>query len=190
MKRITFLVLTILLFSCNGKTEKKNEKISEKEIYKFLNTLLITIKEENIPVDSNYVSYDKVDVFKIIKNDKSLITEIDSIFSKNDLNFIKVQFKKNEKFELNQKLIANRVVIPRDTIIKFSKTDFWKSYYLEYGHRGFSKVSMPLFSIDKKTAIISLSFICGRTCGGVEIMIYKKVNGKWIFYKSIMNSAS
>ena len=190
MKKLALILLAIFFISCNKKTELKKELVSEKEIYEVLNTVLIPYEKDNIPLDSNYVSYDQIDVFEMIKHDSLLSVKINSAFSKNDIKFINEQRKNIKKFELKQSLLSNIVVIPMDTINKFLKNNFWSKYYQKYGHRGYNEISLPLFSIDKNVVLMSISYNCGSLCGGGSVWIFKKVNGKWQFYKPITSSAS
>jgi len=41
------------------------------------------------------------------------------------------------------------------------------------------KISLPILSINKKTAIIQISNNCGMLCGDTKLYVFKKVNGKW-----------
>ena len=58
--------------------------------------------------------------------------------------------------------------------------DFWSNYRQKYSDsRGFWRLSVPIFSIDKQTVIQDERFSCGGLCGGGGTYIYRKINNTW-----------
>jgi hypothetical protein len=186
------IIICFLLLSCKkNETVEKNKAVenkfiiekklvSEKEIYEVINVVLGSINYDELS-DSNFVTEDVFMKYNFKENDYKL----DTLFTKKDIQFIRKQFNEVENFRLNQNLLKNMVVIPKDTLSKFQndkrgKHNFWDNYSKKYGNKGFYTIGLPLFSYDKKTVIITIGFHCGGLCGGGSTEIYKKVNGKWI----------
>ncbi|WP_136669320.1 hypothetical protein [Flavobacterium sp. H122] len=193
MKLKLYILITIsfLIFSCK-KTETveknktvennlihKKQLVSEKEIYEVINVVLGSLKHDEL-IKTNYVTEDVLMKFNFKEKDYKL----DTLFSKKDIQFIRKQLIEVDNFRLNQNLLISKVVIPRDTLSKFQnnksrKHSFWDNYTKKYGNKGFYTMGLPLFSLDKKTVIITSGFHCGGLCGVGTTEIYKKVNGKW-----------
>lgn len=50
--------------------------------------------------------------------------------------------------------------------------------------------SLPYFSKDKQSFIIYYNRYCGILCAEYSLRVYKKINGKWIFIKSVFSIIS
>ena len=115
---------------------------------------------------------------------------MDSIFTKNDIEYMRLQLKEFKNFSLRPDLIQGKLVIPFDTLRAFHErgknvNGFWELYRESFGRSGFCSVSMPLFSKDKKTVIVKIAMLCGNLCGTGQTNIYKLKNGKWLIIKTI-----
>lgn len=140
----------------------------------------------------NYVSEtrNKTPKNKYISENLSLLNEkelasISLIFSIKDLEFINEQNKKRLNFKLNQKLITNGTVIPNATLIQMKKNgNLWEKFKKKYHEEKLLTISLPIFSKDKKSSLVTTSTICG-TCINRETSVYKKVNGKWKLDKQL-----
>jgi hypothetical protein len=197
--KIISILIIFLLFSCKQKesvNEIKTEKelVTELELYEVINFMLPAIKSNN-QMNSNYVTEDVM--MKIVSKENNYLEldKMDSLFTKNDAEFIKKQLKGIDKFKLKQKLMLDKIIIPSDTLSKFQNNKinslgFWENYRQKYGNKGFHTISLPLFSLDKKTVIITIGFHCGGLCGGGATEIYKKINGKWTLIKTLNNWVS
>lgn len=118
--------------------------------------------------------------FLPIFSNKEEILQADSIFKKEDVDFIYEQARYGPLFKIDQrKLKQEKAVILPDTCDVFGKDHkvYWENIHKQYP--SFTTVSMPLFSRDHKTAIISLSYYCGMMCGYSGKYIYKKRTSKW-----------
>lgn len=190
MKKIIYIILAIFLISCKQKPkelkqELKKVLISEKLTYEVINYIIeSTPKEEGFI--SNYLVYDNFPMSdeEIKSNDFMGISKMDTLFSKIDVKYILEQNKNRMNFSLKQSLIKNKTIIPNKKLVEFyieknGVKNFWENYRKIYGDQGFYSISQPLFSIDKKTVIISKGFHCGSLCGWGSTIILKKNNGKW-----------
>ncbi len=155
MRKLISISTIFLLLSC--KQEAKTE-VTDFEIYEVINLMLLN--------ESEILALEKLNLG----------------ISKSDVKFIQLQNKNRSTFKLNQKLLENSISISRDTLTRMKQTNlelsFWKRFIEKYHEKELFSISLPLFSKDKNTALVSTSFICA-TCLNSETMIYRKVNGKW-----------
>ena len=197
---LTFFIVG-LFCSCNqpqtsesqqteGKTVKEaapDMVVEDSVVYGFINEVIDGARPDST-----------VDCDKLA--DKTIIgfthTEIDSahldslLFSKKDITFIQRQLSVMQYFKLNPQDIHNKQIISSDTLMTFFKKregseSFWSSYRKKYGKGGFCSMSMPLFSLDKETAIFHMSYHCGGMCGHGGTYIYKRKKGKWTVVKEL-----
>jgi len=83
-------------------------------------------------------------------------------FSKADVKYFKRQILSNNKFLRLDKEVINNVAWKKSN-------DYSKGIW----------VSMPLFSRNKRIAVINNNTYCGPLCGSYGMEIYIKVKGKW-----------
>ena len=181
MKRlIGFIFVVISLISCNRKPDIKNEGykqlVSDSIICDALNYFVNNDSIDEFKYSKRFV--DK-EVFCVLQNQDSLkLTKLDSIFTKEDLDFI---FKQNRNaVYFKHKYLKNKVLIPSDTLMKFGRREFWKEFHKRLGEGGFCSISMPLFSKKMNIVIIKYSYSCGRLCASGGTFIYKRINNKWV----------
>jgi hypothetical protein len=169
--------------SFSGPKEKVIEypKINNQDIYEVINSFL---KDRG----SKYITENRM-----LLNDNELIEikNLDTLFSKNDVEFIKVQNIQRESFILNEKFTKGFTVISLDSLQrmrddKTQKVNFWTSFNEKYHQKELLTVSLPLFSIDKNIAIITTNTICS-TCINSTTWVYKRINGEWKIYSPIFN---
>ena len=186
MKNILYFLIIISFISCEEKKAISRNLVPDKEVYDIINFI---IKNEFSKSNNNskYLSEE----FPMILPDNEYfgIEKMDTIFSKSDVEFMKLQISKRYEFRIERNLIQNKVVIPFDSINKLrisEKSDqFWKRFQIKYDARKFDGISLPLFSVDYKTVIISYGHHCGSLCGSGETSIYRRVNGHWKKFKVI-----
>jgi hypothetical protein len=75
---------------------------------------------------------------------------------------------KKEKFKTEKRLIAPDTCNIQDR-------EYWRNISKQFG--SFCSISLPLFSEDRETAVIRLSYSCGSLCGYGGIYVFKKENG-------------
>gem|GEM_PF-1673510 len=184
------VIFLLLIISCIKKTGIVNEQnqtkieneISEKLIYNFTNEIL----SQNGTSEFCKNIIDRKTLIAI-NGDSIFIEKIKSEFKKNDLDFMRNQYKYGNKFIWRNKL-KNRKLIKLDTTINNEKSrdQFWKKTMEKY--ECISYVNMPIFNKQKNIAVIEIGYNCGLLCGAGATYIYKlNENKKWILYKTIDN---
>ena len=181
MKKIFYLTIFLSLISCNK--DSKNI-VHENEIYSFINYIINTelSQKEN---KNKYLT----ECFPTpIPTDEYFgIETMNNFFDKNDVKFMKSQLDKRYHFRLKNNLIKNRITVPFDSLIKpqdknKKSENYWENTLNdEYVNEKIDEISLPIFSKNYKTAIISF----GTYGGNGQTEIYRKSNGNWKKIKTI-----
>ncbi len=174
-------LLTLLILTANRQFifGQPQNTISPKDYYDFYNSL---INSDSV----NEFNLSSKPSLKPIIDDSVLIFRDSSLFSRNDIQFIKQQIDEGVNFTWQDKILGAHII--KDTKIKEIFRKGTRKGWRKFNHRykgGFSRFSIPLFSIDRKTCIIYQSNHCGSLCGGGGISAYRKINGKWTFIKTV-----
>ncbi|ASK29583.1 hypothetical protein CEY12_05440 [Chryseobacterium sp. T16E-39] len=170
-------ILAIYLLLISIYIKSQNSSVSDNDMYGVINYVIkIKVdKVENIKIiteDPNYIEKDyKFLDIKIVKD----------FFNKRDVISMKKQYEESKDFLLNPKYIMNIRIIHKEKLLSYknNKQYFWTEFNKLHGKVSFMFVSKPLFSIDKKRAIISYGHYCGGLCGEGERVIVKNDNGNW-----------
>lgn len=191
MKIFLYILFCIALVSCNLKEEEvivssdNGTTIYESDIYEVINAFFEDEKETNIldgidyegellsvSSNRNYIHHEDLGEFGII--------------TKEDRDFILHQINSLDRYDLKQEYISKFKLVPIDTmnvfmdyVIRQEKRN-WEEIFIKFQNQfkkdDFYTITIPLFSLDKKTAIINF----GRGFGGGVSQVYIKENGKWI----------
>ena len=114
------------------------------------------------------------------ERDSLQIVQADSIFTKADAEFIFRQARYSTQFKLNQRNLTKTMTIIHpefEEALGEKRDTFWDNLLDECGP--YCHVSMPLFSADKKAALIKLHYTCGAVCGYGGKYFYKKDGNNW-----------
>jgi hypothetical protein len=188
MKRFAYFFFVSLLFSFLGckkdlfsnpdiHSEAKQEQlVDDKTIYEFLNSVIVT--------DSSY-KYSNTVVGSIgslwlEKSDSLQLLKADTIFSEEDAHFIFKQARMKHFYNVDRnELCQGKNVIYLDEKIVFGDegSKYWSELRKKYGSMYI--MTIPVFSLDKNTAMISTSHQCGSQCGTGATYVYKKYNNHW-----------
>lgn len=189
MKRITFFFFVSILFSFLGcKKElplnpddiyygdRQEQLIEDKTVYEFLNSVIVT--------DSSY-KYSKTVVgslgfIRLEKSDSLQLLKADTIFSKEDVHFIFKQARMKHFYNIDENELCqskNTIYLDENKAFSGGRSEYWSKLHEKYG--SLFIMTMPVFSLDRKTAIISTSHNCGTLCGTGATYVYKKINNKW-----------
>lgn len=196
MKNYLFLILLTLL-SCKKdkiikKVVPKNETLDLR--YEVLNQII----DENIKErDSSY--YFNNSVFHIpsrsvyfklndVDDEESkpfgIYLKYDSIFSINDSVSYKDQSEQIVNFKLNKNRINQQLNYISDEDLyrlrEIKKSGFWEEFEKKYGNKCIESFSVPFFNIERNICVVEYSSSCGFLNAVGSILIYKKVNGKWV----------
>lgn len=160
---LTLLFLGILYFLTSYSTESKK--------YEILNEIFTDteFKPEKICIIKESIDFDK-EIFNEFE-----FYDLLSVYSQFANQSAKTDLKIDDKIQEN-KISDTKIITDCSTKIKKikidEKTERWET-------NSNAQISLPVLSIDKKTAIIQISNNCGMLCGDTHLFVFKKINGKW-----------
>ncbi|OYU83691.1 MAG: hypothetical protein CFE24_10215 [Flavobacterium sp. BFFFF2] len=186
MKPFLFFVLMLCCHSCTQKkaAQTVSTDVNEKEMYSVINIVLHDLQPDEM-AEGNQTPYlaDQLSEPEFVSANPYLMPKIDSLLG-GDVHFMQSQVKKWKGFILNQKRIKYKTLISAkklDQMLDFKAADraatFFRNYQQAFGDKRFIRISMPIFSRDKKRFYIDISRV-GSGCGYVYI---KKKSG-WVHY--------
>ena len=127
---------------------------------------------------------DKLLMPSYIDENRVLKKRIDSIYS-GDFSFINTQLNQWKDLKLIQDSIKFKKLISSDLLKNMinqnaedRKSAFIVNYQKKFGKKYFYRLSIPIFSRDKKIFLVDINFLNG---GGSYIYKWKK--NKWIHYQ-------
>lgn len=183
---ITKIILSIILVLSLG-CKAQNKNISDEEIYDVINFILKkgTVKyhkELKILTEDPNIKTDEFFDKKLLKN----------YFDEKNADYILEQFFAAKDFRLSYKYIIDRQIIHIDKMLSYKslKGGIWSFLAEQYKEEGFMFVGKPLFTLDKKSVIITYGYYCGGLCGRGSRVILKKRNNNWIIEKEISGFVS
>jgi hypothetical protein len=183
---IIFIVFSMFFLSC-----KKEYALNPNDNYhdlKLVNDELVyEILNHHIAADSSYDRHSSTIIGNLHpllwdRTDSMDIIKADTIFLKEDAAFISNQIRSRHhlfKIEQHKLSLQDRNVIFLDEDRVFSRDNNEYFAELREKHGTFFSATIPVFSADKKTAMIATSYNCGMLCGFGATYIYKKDNAKW-----------
>ena len=170
------------------------EKVTEKDIYEVVNFVIKNRKERlhEKGFKIKFLMRSKSDsaVYHYLNNKEENFYSIEEnpndFFTNDDIEFINKQIGDNLNFNFQQKLINQLKILSVEEYKKLGTgKEFWKNYDAKYGKKSFLEMMVPLFSLDKKTVIIEYSNITGSRGGFGEVVILKKENNNWKYFKNL-----
>ncbi len=182
MIKYYFIIITgITIFSCCIKSTLKSvgyEKLIPDSL--ICETLTYFVNDTSIDEFKNCNRFIDGEISRVLNEEDSLkILELDSIFTKEDLDFIFRQ-NCNSIYYKHNECLKNKVLIPVDTLLKFNRWEFWDEFHKRFGKGGFSSISLPLFSKNQNIVIIKYSHSSGRLNASGGTFIFKKMDDKWV----------
>ncbi|MFA7446096.1 MAG: hypothetical protein WCY89_09130 [Flavobacteriaceae bacterium] len=200
MKKLLYILFCTALISCNSKTEEIKEEeivvflesgttIYESDIYEVINTFFEDEKETNILDGIDYEGK----LLTVYPNSDYIHSEDlgeFGIITEEDRNFIFRQVGDLRKYDLKQEHISRFRLIPIDTMKVFmdyvmkqekrNLEEISEKFQNQFQTNEFYIITIPLFSLDKKTAIITFGYQFVPNGGNGNLYVYKKENDKWI----------
>ncbi len=189
MKKIFQLICLFLVISCSNKKNNSEKELShevvEKDIYFAINMVLNDMEKTEM-MEENKDSYlvDKLSMPSYIDENRVLKKRIDSIYS-GDFSFINTQLNQWKDLKLIQDSIKFKKLISSDLLKNMinqnaedRKSAFIVNYQKKFGKKYFYRLSIPIFSRDKRIFLVDINFLNG---GGSYIYKWKK--NKWIHYQ-------
>jgi hypothetical protein len=195
IKRYFYIIFPTLLIitACNSEPETQEEK----DYYVVINTVIDTILKSKYEIprskqvdyvlirDSTYATL----IFRReldIEHCKSIFEkEAKSYFSFKNCETLQTQMKKSRDRKIDKKRITNSKI----AIIQSLSQDPYNVHFSPLPDKKYSNYlyyfSTPVFSEDRKTAIIENVFYCGTLCATGYVDILQLVNGEWRVIKHI-----
>lgn len=183
---IPFLIAFVIScqnFESTEIVENQNNKIYENEIYEVINFILTDMnKSDSLEnYQGKYIVDKTTKPFHFDENNTSK-KKLKRYFTDSDLKSMENQLNENKNFKLVQSKIIRKTIISKDTLDSLidnnspeRKNEFILNYERKIGIYYYSEISLPLFSIDKKTVLIEINSLIG----GGRLIILKKKNQKW-----------
>ncbi len=151
--------------------------VDDATIYAFLNTT-IGSDSLNLNLCNAIVAREYYPLFSERSEATRILRKIKGL-STSDIDFMYQQSLYSPKFELKkEKLKTEKRLIVPDTCEIFDKNkNYWHNILQQFG--SFCSISLPLFSTDRKTVLISYSYNCGALCGHGGYYVFRKENTTW-----------
>lgn len=164
--------------------KSRNTVIAGQEIYDFMNYALFgadsVIDDRREFMKLNCFSFKHSSDLKKFINAQS-----DTVLTSQDKRFMRLQFD-DQPFLWNQdKLINVWCLTPKDLykLDKNDTTDYWENFREHFGNYGKHNYSKPIFNKAKNIAVIEHSGQGDWLWGSGEILLFRKVKGKWKLIK-------
>ncbi len=188
MKKGNILIIYLILGLSFNPCKSQTDKISDEEIYDFLNNVMAELSTDYkicdalsdktlMTIDGTITTLpgEKFDSTETIKQ-FARIGYIDSI----DISYFLEQqldstfrFKQNK---INKKLLNQEVI---DSIFSLENEVGYDVLRDSFDIKCHGYISKPFFSRDRNTVLISLEWLKGYLYGQGLIIIFKKENGLW-----------
>lgn len=185
MKTFSYLFFIFLVLSCSQKEKvvipPQQLTTSENDIYLAIRLLFQAISsEEQLEGNQHPYLVDRLDLPLFVDQNPSLKEKVTAYFDQ-DTVYLQMQCKTWHHFKLEPQHIPFKTLLSAHDLAKlydYNATDrssrFLYNYQKKYGNQGFYKVSIPLFSRDKKVFYIDLN-----TFGSGQSFLFTFKNGKW-----------
>ena len=188
---ILFAILFFILFNNISFGQTYSSKISDKEIYKFMNWMSRNqkIKPEEPKGEIKFISQE------ISKWDSALFLPQD-IATKYSLKYPTRYLFKEDGIDTifniqDQQFMFDQFTSIKDTIWhkQFENSKLWDGK--EQERMNLHYYSIPLFSRDKKYVLIIKKYFCGNVCGSIGYYIYQRIDRKtWKGYRILRHGIS
>ena len=174
------IALLPLVYLQNSYGQMAEKAISSHEYYQFFNSF---IQPDSI---RHFNLASKPDFDRLLRDSSDIFNDT-ALFSTADIRFIKAQIQTGQHFQWKSNGILGSQVISSNKLARMFKNgpeEGWTKFNRQYKN-GFATFSVPLFSLDRTICIVYKAGHCGDLCGHGGMSVYRKVNGRWTYLKSI-----
>jgi len=182
-----YIVIVLLHFSC----KRQQKTVTNEMRNEVVNSIVHRTRSNNAEVLKFIADKDTADVKFKSEDSASLIqyiTKIDSIFTPEDAAFMWRQALEYHKFSFDQTQFSDRTIIYPNKYKDFHGELFWDKIESEYHTDRYISFSMPLFSKDLSTVLITIcDYADFRKYHGkaYAVLVYKKKNAKWEYFEQL-----
>ncbi len=166
-------LLIIISSSC-----ARQSQVGKKHVdYLFLENVIDSIREEYSYLAENTIANHLLE--------DSVLIFTDAFFKSEDKQILYDQLNNKISKSWDFEKINQTVVVKKETLDKLfapSLEEGWMKFHQIYG-KGFLMLSDPLFNAKANLCVLEINYFCGSKCGGGNVSLFKKTNGKWIFVK-------
>jgi hypothetical protein len=192
-----FLIESIALFSCGQVNEKitvPSQEVEKDNIdsLAYLNQVNIFIREvmEKELNDTAFILVDKPFAFEYFECIQELLTDTAN-YSKEERLFIQEATRKSKIKFWSSPMFSKVKMMDSKTIdsVFNDRSKGWKYFHENIG-QSFNSFSAPIFFRNYSYCIFYFDNSCDNLCGGGQLILYKKQNGKWKNIQSYCNWVS
>ena len=135
--------------------------------------------EDNVKIfylsNSNHLKQIEYDLRVVFK---------DTSFTKQDIDFFQLQIEQYRNFKWTSKKIKRAKIVSKSRQNRLYKNHKnWEKFHKNHG-KSILGYSVPLFTCDKSKVVVYRAKYCGALCGGGQISVFEKINGKWSYRKN------
>jgi hypothetical protein len=181
------LTLGLIVSASKSQAQTYSTIIKDSDIIAVISSIGKTLKTNKL--DSHILKWTVSQLFGATGNERSLkiagLIADDSLkeyFTKEDIDFVCEQFNASIQTSWSPKYFIHFKIIDSPEVDKIYKTSINSRNRKKDMNNYFYRLSIPIFSLDRKMAIMKKDYNCGFLCGTECIALYKRSkNGVWIF---------
>jgi hypothetical protein len=182
----TVLILLGVMFAfnaCNNESFlSKEEKLKLDSIHRVETKRVVAVliasyvKPEFFSLNSKPLDFRTINAYRL----KDSLQHIDSAFCSSIIKKIEADEISNTTFRWTEDLIPRAIIID----FKMSKThELFNKKLSAMAGEGLYFISEPLFNETYDLALVDYGFASRKRCGVGRLILYKKVEGRWMEYK-------
>lgn len=193
MKYIVFIILISIASACSKFSQ-------EDEMYDAVNQVIQELEgegwvAEGRPSYSYILDKPTVGSTQSMEGMEKILSDetTQKYFSEEDIKVLRVQVESYKNTVYNANRIVNKKLISTHKLQHLAEKDWkniWNVYEQQYGKTGYYNISFPIFSADKNKMLVSIE-TCGFRSGSMGwVNVYRKEDGKWVFWKTLSSFLS
>jgi hypothetical protein len=182
----SFLTLSFIVLAFKSQAQTYSTVIKDSDITTLISSIGETLKINKL--DSRVSKWTSAQIFGAKGSETSLnvvgLVAADSLkkyFTKADIDFVCSQFNAAIQSSWSPKDFIHYKIIDSLEVDKIYKTSMNRKKRKKDMNNNFYRISIPLFSLDRKMAVIKRDYDCGFLCETECFVIYKiSAKGEWV----------